>query len=183
MDSTEAIRQLYSNLLNKWNRRDACGMASLIAENGNVVGFDGSMTNGQAELEASLKPIFDDHPTGTYVSKIREVRLLSPTVGILRAVAGMVQPGQLELNASLNAVQTLVAEQQDGEWRIALFQNTPAAFHGRPHLENELIDELREVLRSEVAAELGDASQDEGERAAPSPASPATPAEVPAETR
>jgi len=31
----------------------------------------------------------------------------------------------------------------DGEWRIKLFQNTPAQFHGRPELVEQMTDELR----------------------------------------
>ena len=162
MDATKAIGELYASLLNKWNKRDAAGMAALIADDGTVIGFDGSMMNGPAEMEAALKSIFDDHPTGMYVTKIREVRLLGPNVGILRAVAGMVPAGELELNPSLNAIQTLVAQCHGDQWRVALFQNTPAAFHGRPHLENELVDELREVLKSHVVADLGGPTPESG---------------------
>jgi len=48
---------------------------------------------------------------------------------------------------AVNAIQTLVAVCNDGEWRVALFQNTPAAFHGRPELAEALSAELREELR------------------------------------
>ena len=34
---------------------------------------------------------------------------------------------------------------QAGEWRISLFQNTPAQFHGRPDLVERLTRELREA--------------------------------------
>ncbi len=109
--------------------------------------FDGSPLNGQSEIEASLRQIFADHPTAAYVGKIREVRFLTPAVAVLRAVVGMVSPGQSDLNPALNAVQTLVATTRDGRWRIAVFQNTPAAFHGRADLREQLTEELRQVLR------------------------------------
>jgi hypothetical protein len=32
-------------------------------------------------------------------------------------------------------------------WQLASLQNTPAAFHGRPDLADQLTDELRAVLR------------------------------------
>ncbi len=67
-----------------------------------------------------------------YVGKIRGVRFLTPEVAVLRAVAGMVPPGQSDLNPAVNTIQTLVAAKGAGPWRIALFQNTPAQFHGRP---------------------------------------------------
>jgi hypothetical protein len=39
----------------------------------------------------------------------------------------------------------LVALKQDGEWRIVLFRNTPAQFHGRPDLVERMTQELREA--------------------------------------
>lgn len=47
-----------------------------------------------------------------------------------------------------NAIQTLVAGLQQRVWRIEMFHNTPAAFHGRPEAVEALTRELREVLRS-----------------------------------
>jgi hypothetical protein len=52
----------------------------------------------------------------------------------------------VNLNPAVNAVQSLVAVKNAGEWRIALFQNTPAQFHGRPELVQELTEELRGLL-------------------------------------
>jgi uncharacterized protein (TIGR02246 family) len=73
--------------------------------------------------------------------------MLSPDVVLLRAVVGMIPPGQSDLNPDANAVQTLVAARRDGRWRIDLFHNTPAAFHGRPEERQKLTDELRRVAR------------------------------------
>lgn len=56
-------------------------------------------------------------------------------------------PGRTETNPAANAVQSLVVATEAGQRRIALFQNTPAAFHGRPQLVEESTDELTEVAR------------------------------------
>jgi uncharacterized protein (TIGR02246 family) len=140
------IRALYEQLLDAWNRRDAHAFAALIAEDGNVVGFDGSQINGRAEVEAQIGQIFADHQTAAYIGKIREVRFLTPDVTLLRAVVGMVPPGQTDINPAVNTIQSLVATKRDTQWRIALFQNTPAQFHGRPDLVEQLTDELRQLL-------------------------------------
>ncbi len=140
------IAALYHNLLDAWNRRDAAGFAALFAEDGNVVGFDGSLMNGRQEIETTLRAIFKDHLTGRYIGKIREVRFLSPDVAVLRAVSGVVSAGQTDLNPATNAIQSLVAVKQDGQWRIAHYQNTPAQFHGRPELAEQLTAELRALL-------------------------------------
>ena len=141
-----AVSALYQQLLESWNRRDAAGFAALYDEDSDVVGFDGSQMHGRAEVEATLSQIFADHMTATYVSKIRGVRLLAPEVAVLRAVVGMIPPGKKDLNPAANAIQTLVATKQGGQWRIALFQNTPAQFHGRPELVEALTEELRQLL-------------------------------------
>jgi len=143
-----AIHDLYRELLRAWNERDADRFASLFEEDGNVVGFDGSQVDGRAEIESHLRQIFENHPTGAYVGKVRGVRFLSPDVALLRAVAGMVLPGQSDLNPDLNAIQTLMAVRRGGDWRIALYQNTPAAFHGRPEASQALTHELRQLLRT-----------------------------------
>ena len=141
-----AVEALYRQLLEKWNRRNAAAYAALFAEDANVVGFDGSQIDGRAEIEAQIGQIFTDHQTAAYVANVREVRLLSHDVAILRAVAGLVPPGQSNLNPAVNAIQTLVATKANTQWRVALFQNTPAQFHGRPELAQQLTDELRQLL-------------------------------------
>jgi uncharacterized protein (TIGR02246 family) len=109
---------------------------------GGVVGFDGSQMNGRAEIASVLASIFADHATGAYYGKIRSVRLLSSDVALLQAVVGMIPAGQSALNPNLNAVQTLVATRRAGQWSIAMFQTTPAAYHGL----QALTDELRQLL-------------------------------------
>ena len=140
------ISALYQQLLESWNQRNATTFAGLFAEDASVVGFDGSQMNGRAEIATEIGRIFADHPTSRYVGKIREVRLLAPDVALLRAVVGMVPPGQSDLNPDVNAIQSLVATRNDGRWLIALFQNTPAQFHGRPELAQQLTEELRQLL-------------------------------------
>jgi uncharacterized protein (TIGR02246 family) len=137
---------LYQELLKRWNKRRASEMTDLFAEDGNLVGLDGSQINGRSEARSVLSQIFADHHTASYLGIVKEVRLLSPDVAILRAVAGMVPPGQSDINPEVNAVQTLVAVKQQNKWSIALFQNTPAAFHGRPELSERLTEELRQAL-------------------------------------
>ena len=141
-----AIRDLYLQLLAGWNKRNADEFAALFEEEGHCVGFDGSSMNGRAEIRSHLHQIFADHPTAAYIEKIREMRFLTPDVAVLRAVVGMVPPGQSNLNPAANAIQTIIAVKHEDQWRIALFQNTPAQFHGRPELAEALTEELQQLL-------------------------------------
>lgn len=141
-----AVRSLYFHLLDSWNRRDAAAFAAPFVEDGKVVGFDGSQVEGRAEIEASNRRIFADHATGRYVGKVRAVRMLREGVALLSAVSGVIPAGAHDLNPALNALQALVAVQQAGVWRIVLYQNTPAQFHGRPQAVEELTAELRALI-------------------------------------
>jgi uncharacterized protein (TIGR02246 family) len=140
--------RLYAELIECWNRRDAMGFADLFAEEGGLVGFDGSQVDGRAAIEDHLAGIFADHRPQPYVSIVREVRALTPDVAIVRAVAGM---GERDINPAVNAIQTLIVARRDGRWEVQLFQTTPAAFHGRPDASAELTAELRDALKTKSA--------------------------------
>lgn len=142
----DGLETLYFALIDRWNARDAAGLAALFAEQGQLVGFDGSEINGRDNIVTHLEPIFANHPTPTYFAKIRHTRALCPDIALLRALAGMLPRGATDLNPALNAVHTIVAAQHDGQWLIELFQNTPAAWHGRPHDVEALTQELRALL-------------------------------------
>jgi uncharacterized protein (TIGR02246 family) len=145
MDNLE-IEKLHADLLTAWNKQDATKMASLFTDNGTSIGFDGSQYNSRTQIETEIGKIFRHHPTAEYVWKVKEVRFLLPDVAMLRAVAGMIPPGQKNINAETNAIQCITAIKQDDIWKIELFQNTPAQFHGRPEMVEELTKELNRQI-------------------------------------
>lgn len=152
MDRTEPadskqVRLLYKALLDAWNVRSARDFGALFADSGSMVGFDGSQVNGSDNISAHLEPIFANHPTPAYIAVVEEVRTVVPGLAILRAVSGLVPPGQDDIVPALNAIQTMVAARHGGHWLVELFQNTPAQFHGRPDLADQLTATLREALR------------------------------------
>jgi uncharacterized protein (TIGR02246 family) len=145
----QEIKALYHTFITAWNERQAQAMADCLAEDGHLIGFDGSQMTGPTEVATTLQQIFAHHATGRYYSKVRGVRFLDTpqnTVALLQAVAGMTPAGQSELNPQLNAVQSLVATKASEGWKTALFQNTPAQFHGRSELVEALTNELQELL-------------------------------------
>lgn len=141
------VQALYQQLIDGWNNRSARAMADQFAEDGEMIGFDGSQAIGREEIFSHLDPIFKEHPTPPFVTKVKNVRFLDSDAAVLRAIAGMVPPGQSEIDPKLNTHHTLVAVKKDGKWQIALFQNTPAQFHGRPELVEQMTEELRQLLR------------------------------------
>ncbi len=147
---TETSRMLYGMLIQAWNQQNAELMSSLLSEEVRWIGFDGIQLRGRQVVEENLKNIFSQYPTGRFVTIVREVRMLTPNVSLLSSVSGMVPRGYQELNPAVNSVQTMVATENDGQWKIELFQNTPAVFHGQPELAHELSKELSAQIRIQL---------------------------------
>jgi uncharacterized protein (TIGR02246 family) len=139
---TPDAERLHERFIEGWNARDARAIADLFAEDGAIVGFDGSTVEGRAAIHEHLAGIFGNHETAAYVAKPRFVRRPAEDVALLLAVVGMVPPGTDDINPAVNAVQTLVATPEGA----TLLQTTPAAFHGRPEEAERLTEELRALL-------------------------------------
>jgi uncharacterized protein (TIGR02246 family) len=140
------VQALHERALRAWNEGDADAYAACFTPDGSIVGFDGSCVDGRDAIREHLHAIFRDHQVATYVGKVRQVREWGD-VALLQAVAGMVPPGGNDINPATNAVQSLVAVRDDGDWRAVLFQNTPARFDGRPDAAAALTTELQQLLR------------------------------------
>jgi uncharacterized protein (TIGR02246 family) len=121
-------------------------MAALFTSDAEMIGYDGSLASGRAEIAASMSSIFAHHVTPQYIAIVRSVRFSAPDTAILRADTGLVPHGQSDLNPDLNARHTLVAARDGEGWAITLFQNTPAQLHGRSDLSGALTAELRVEL-------------------------------------
>src|SRR5918999_4230617 len=124
-------------------------MAAALSDDALVIGFDGSQMVGREQAVTELSGIFADHEVAQYVTKVRSVTPLGADVAVLHAVAGMVPPGKSEIKPEQKAIQTVVAQRVTGEWGVALFQTTPAQFHGRPELSKALTAELNNELAAE----------------------------------
>jgi uncharacterized protein (TIGR02246 family) len=143
-DRHAAARDLYERLLDAWNAHDADAFAALFAADGVSIGFDGSEAVG-AGIREHLAAVFADHETAAYIARVREVRELGADAVLLRALVGMVPPGGNAVNSNANALHSLVAARGGEEWRIALFQNTPAQYHGRPEAVEEHSAEIERL--------------------------------------
>jgi uncharacterized protein (TIGR02246 family) len=139
---------VYAALLQAWNNRLPDRFAALFTPDATVVGFDGSLMNGRADIVAQMRSIFASHSTAAYVAIVRDVRAVGPGTVLLRAAAGMVPRDGGALIEKVNAQQSALFVDQGNGPQVALFQNTPAAFHGRPREVEAMTEELAAVARS-----------------------------------
>ena len=144
------IRALYASFVDGWNRRSGAAVAAGFADDGDIVGFDGSHHRGRLAIAADLRQIFASHQTPAYVGVVRSVRPMAPGVALLLAHAGMIPAGGNDFDPDLHSVHTLVAVDEGvGRWRISLFQSTPAGWHQHPEAREALTEELRGLLAAQ----------------------------------
>jgi uncharacterized protein (TIGR02246 family) len=120
-----AVRDLYQQLMDGWNRGSGEGFAAVLAEDGDLVAFDGTHFKGRKEIAPFHQQLFDKWMKGTrLIGQVEDVRFLSPDVAVMHAVGRTVMCGKTEPSPERDSIQTLVATRQGGEWRLAAFQNT-----------------------------------------------------------
>lgn len=148
MISAGEVIATYERLLESWNQRDSAQFSQCFGTDGVSIGFDGSTAVGREQIHEHLEPIFRDHPTAAYVAKICSVDQLSDDVALIHSMVGMVPPGSSEINPKTNALQLLVLQKSSDGWLVRSLQNTPAAYHGRPHLVDDHTAELQRVFET-----------------------------------
>jgi uncharacterized protein (TIGR02246 family) len=120
-----AVRDLYQELMDGWNRGSGEAFAAAFAHDGDLVAFDGTHFEGREEIAPFHQQLFDKWLKGSrLVGRVEEVRFLSPDVAVMHAVGSTVMRGKTEPSPERDSIQTLVATRESGEWRIAAFQNT-----------------------------------------------------------
>ncbi len=63
------ICALFAEFHLRWNVRDADAIAELFADDGSIVGFDGSAVDGRTAIASHLGEIFAHHETAAYVGR------------------------------------------------------------------------------------------------------------------
>jgi uncharacterized protein (TIGR02246 family) len=146
-----AVRALYQQLMDGWNQGSGDAFAAVFTEDGDLVAFDGTHFKGRQEIAPFHQQLFDKWLKGSrLVGQVKDVRFLSPDVALMHAVGGTVLRGKSEPVPERDSIQTLVATRQDGEWRLAAFQNTrlhPMDSSAGPFLVWTLSDLLWKVSR------------------------------------
>src|ERR671917_2199419 len=120
-----AVRDLYQQLMDGWNRSSGEAFAAVFSEDGDLVAFDGTHFRGRKEIAPFHQQLFEKWLKGTrLVGEVRDVRFLGPDVALMHAVGSTVMRGKSEPSPERDSIQTLVATREGGQWRIAAFQNT-----------------------------------------------------------
>jgi uncharacterized protein (TIGR02246 family) len=124
-DEEAAVRALYNELMDAWNKGSGEAFAAVFAEDGDLIGFDGVHFQGRQEILPFHQQLFETYLKGTrLVGQVTSVRFLSSDVALMHALGGTVLRGKSTPSPERDSIQTLVAIKRSGEWRLAAFQNT-----------------------------------------------------------
>lgn len=131
-ESEAAVRALYLQMMDGWNKGSAEAFAASFAVDGHLVAFDGTHFKRRDEIISFHQPLFDKWLKGTrLVGEVESVQFLSPDVALMHALGGTVMRGKSRPAPERDSIQTLVAVQRGGEWHLAAFQNTRVRPMGR----------------------------------------------------
>ena len=84
-----------SFVMDAWNTSSGEAYAAQFAEDGDLIGFDGTHVKGRQEIAPFHQRLFDTYLEGTrLVGQVMSVRFLSPDVALMRAVGGTVMRGK-----------------------------------------------------------------------------------------
>jgi uncharacterized protein (TIGR02246 family) len=151
-----AVRALYQQLMDGWNGGSGERYAAPFTADGDLVAFDGVHFRGREQIAAFHQQLFDKWVKGSrLVGGVEEVRFLSPEVAVMHAVGNTVTRGKTRPARERASIQTLVAVRDQGEWRLAAFQNTrlrPMGDNARTFLVWALFDRLWRLLRLSIDA-------------------------------
>jgi uncharacterized protein (TIGR02246 family) len=120
-----AVRHLYQQLMDGWNKGSGDAFAALFAEDGVLVAFDGTIFKGPQEIVSFHQPLFDTWLKGTrLIGEVTHIQFLTADVAVMHAIGGTIMRGKSKPDRSRDSIQTLVAVRKDSAWKLAAFQNT-----------------------------------------------------------
>jgi uncharacterized protein (TIGR02246 family) len=120
-----AIAALTQKVLAAWAYHDADTFASVFVEDGTMI-LPGSLSTGRDEIARQMTEEWAGRWQGTQVTgKPISIRVLGPDVILLLSLGGVLFPGETEVTRE-NAIRaSWLAVRQDGEWKLAAYQNSP----------------------------------------------------------
>jgi uncharacterized protein (TIGR02246 family) len=134
-----AVRALYQRLMDGWNQGSGAAFAAAFAEDGDLIGFDGTHFEGRQAIVEFHQPLFATHLKGSrLVGEVTRVGFLAEDVALMHAIGGTIVAGAQSPAPERDSIQTLVAVRRGGTWQLAAFQNTRVRPIGR-HLAGTLI--------------------------------------------
>ncbi len=132
LNEETAVHALYQQLMEGWEAGSGEAFAAPFAEDGELIGFDGTHLKGRQRIAPFHQRLFENELKGTrLVGRVKRVRFVSPDVALVHAIGATVMRGKSAPSPGRASIQTAVAARHGGEWHFAAFQNTRIRPRGR----------------------------------------------------
>ncbi|SCL39058.1 conserved hypothetical protein [Micromonospora rhizosphaerae] len=123
----QAVRDVLRALVAAWADNDADAFAARYTDDATVVLPGGVFHQGREEVRRYLAGAFAGPLKGsTSVDEPESVRIIGDDTAVVVSRSGFLLPGEKTLPAERRRRATWTLSRQDGEWRVAAYQNCQA---------------------------------------------------------
>jgi uncharacterized protein (TIGR02246 family) len=125
-----AIAAVPGRLVSAWEAHDANAFAELFIEDGTLI-LPGYYRRGRDEIREFMTAGFAGRYEGTRVTgKPVEIKPLGAGAVALITQGGVLAPGETEVSAKAAIRASWVLVKRDGQWLLAVYQNSPRDLDG-----------------------------------------------------